>query len=314
MLPSYPKIFNLGHAAVKDIFSTPVIVEEKVDGSQFSFSLLKSGELIMQSKRARLIGGEGGKLFNGPMDTVLSLMNKMVPGWIYRGEAVASRRHNSLTYDRTPKGFIVIYDIDTAEQDYLSREDKKRHVEDVLGLECVPQLSIKTQFTKQTIDALLSTTSFLGGQLIEGFVIKPETYDLFGSDGKVLMAKVVSESFKEKNSAAFKKTTSKDIIADLAATVGTIPRFNKAIMTMEEDGVLSNEPKDIGELMKRVAEDIREEETEYLLEEIVKHLSPEKILRSVIRKACSPIPHWYKERLIDHQFEGEAENVGSVDD
>jgi hypothetical protein len=34
---SYPKIYNLGHKAVRDIFKEPVTAQEKVDGSQFSF-------------------------------------------------------------------------------------------------------------------------------------------------------------------------------------------------------------------------------------------------------------------------------------
>lgn len=34
---SYPKVWALGHRETKDIFVSDVIIEEKVDGSQFNF-------------------------------------------------------------------------------------------------------------------------------------------------------------------------------------------------------------------------------------------------------------------------------------
>ena len=34
---SYPSIYNLGHAAVANLLAVPHQVQEKVDGSQFSF-------------------------------------------------------------------------------------------------------------------------------------------------------------------------------------------------------------------------------------------------------------------------------------
>ena len=36
----YPKIYNLGNVALKNLLDGEVIVEEKVDGSQFSFQRL----------------------------------------------------------------------------------------------------------------------------------------------------------------------------------------------------------------------------------------------------------------------------------
>lgn len=34
---SYPKIWALGHSETQEIFKSPVIIEEKIDGSQFNF-------------------------------------------------------------------------------------------------------------------------------------------------------------------------------------------------------------------------------------------------------------------------------------
>lgn len=37
---SYPAVFNLGHKAIESLLTSgPVIVEEKIDGSQFSFGV-----------------------------------------------------------------------------------------------------------------------------------------------------------------------------------------------------------------------------------------------------------------------------------
>ena len=42
MIHSYPSIYALGHKAVADIFNEPVLVEEKVDGSQFGFGIYET--------------------------------------------------------------------------------------------------------------------------------------------------------------------------------------------------------------------------------------------------------------------------------
>ena len=44
-LLSYPKVYNLGHKAITDLLLDPIIVEEKVDGSQFSFGMI-DGQLL----------------------------------------------------------------------------------------------------------------------------------------------------------------------------------------------------------------------------------------------------------------------------
>ena len=48
---SYPSIFALGHRALAELFLDPVVVEEKVDGSQFSFGLFEeNGEHILRAR------------------------------------------------------------------------------------------------------------------------------------------------------------------------------------------------------------------------------------------------------------------------
>ena len=51
---SYPKVWALGHSAIKELLFDEVTVEEKVDGSQFSFGRF-NGEFKCRSKGAHII-------------------------------------------------------------------------------------------------------------------------------------------------------------------------------------------------------------------------------------------------------------------
>lgn len=54
---SYPSIFALGHRYLSELLLDPVLVEEKVDGSQLSFGVFEGEEgpfLKMKSKGAEL--------------------------------------------------------------------------------------------------------------------------------------------------------------------------------------------------------------------------------------------------------------------
>lgn len=49
MINSYPSIYSLGHRYISELFSGPVVIQEKIDGSQFSFGNL-NGKLFCRSK------------------------------------------------------------------------------------------------------------------------------------------------------------------------------------------------------------------------------------------------------------------------
>src|SRR5688572_241222 len=102
---SFPQVYNFGHRAIQDLLTGEVNVEEKVDGSQFSFgcfheydNLLPDGvewrgnprvELKIKSKGAMIYPDAPPGLFKGAVDTVKALFaeGKLTPGWTYRGEA-----------------------------------------------------------------------------------------------------------------------------------------------------------------------------------------------------------------------------------
>lgn len=52
MIHSYSSIYALGHKALEDLLKTPVLVEEKLDGSQFSFGVYinQEGERLLKCR------------------------------------------------------------------------------------------------------------------------------------------------------------------------------------------------------------------------------------------------------------------------
>lgn len=294
---SYPSIYNLGHKAVRDIFTGAVLVEEKIDGSQFSFGVL-DGELVCASKRKQLIIDYPDKLFTQAVETAKRLAPHLTPGWIYRAEYLQKPKHNALAYSRIPTQHVMIYDISCGYEDYLGPDEK--HGEAMrLGLECVPRLSpVAGEIVADTLRELLNLESALGNAKVEGVVIK--NYGIFGPDKKALMAKFVSEEFKEKHAAAWKITNPKagDIIFLLTSALRTEARWKKAIQHMREDGTLTDSPKDIGALLQEIKTDVEKECEEEIKEVLYKWALP-KILRGV----NAGFPEFYKQRLLDQQFE-----------
>ncbi len=296
---SYPKIWTLGHKLVADIFKNEVIVEEKIDGSQFSFGINESGELMCRSKGATI-----NMLAPEPMfDLGVAIAKQkaesgvLVKGWLYRGEYLKSKAHNTLCYDRTPKDNFIGFDICTGVETYLTAEEKQKEFERI-GFETVPVLYKGKVDSAQKIREFLDLTSVLGGQKIEGVVIKSAS--LFGIDGKPLMAKFVSEAFKEVHQGEWKEknSSSADFVEQLGQSVKTAQRWQKARMRLAELGKLENSPRDIPLLMAEVKKDIAEEETENLKDAFWKY-AKDRILRiSVIS-----LPEWYKEQLLKSQFE-----------
>ena len=112
---SYPKIWALGHRAVRELFDGDVFVEEKVDGSQFSFGVFND-ELRCRSKGADINTQAPEKMFAKAVETAQRLGPDLLEGATYRGEYLQKPKHNTLAYDRVPEGNIIIFDINTAEE------------------------------------------------------------------------------------------------------------------------------------------------------------------------------------------------------
>lgn len=293
---SYPSVYALGHSALEELLLDNVICEEKIDGSQFSFGRF-NGELKVRSKGVEMIADAPEKMFQKGVDFVKNL--DLVDGWTYRGEYLSKPKHNALAYDRVPNGNIILFDINTDQEKYLSYEEKRNEAER-LGMEIVPLLFEGKLNSANEIINFLEIISILGGQKIEGVVIK--NYQRFGRDKKVLMGKYVSEAFKEVHQKEWKENNpnQSDVILRLVEMYHVPARWDKAVLHLAESGLLENSPRDIGNLMKEVQSDIKKE-----CEEEIKKIIYKWAIDKVIRGSLAGLPEWYKEKLLANQFKGE---------
>uniref|UniRef100_A0A6H1ZC99 Putative RNA ligase n=1 Tax=viral metagenome TaxID=1070528 RepID=A0A6H1ZC99_9ZZZZ len=293
---SYPKIYNLGHRSIRDLLEDPVVVEEKIDGSQFSFGVFED-LLYVRSKGQEMLPDAPEKMFTKGVEAVRDRLPLLHEGWTYRGEYLQRPKHNALAYDRIPKGHIILFYINTAEEAYLSPEEKAAEAERI-GLDVVPCFHYGRIETPQELFGLLEHTSILGGQKVEGIVIK--NYHRFDPAGKAMMGKYVSEAFKEAHQKSWKEANPQnaDMLTRLVTSYRTPARWQKAVQHLREQGQLVDEPKDIGPLIHEIHRDLTDECSEEIAAILLKWMLP-----NVLRGCAGGFPEWYKAQLAERQFE-----------
>lgn len=291
---SYPNVMQIGHRMIADIFKDVVIVEEKVDGSQFSFGLI-GGELVCRSKGKQQLIDAPDKMFERAIAVIKHL--DLHPEWTYRGEYLDKPKHNTLAYSRVPKNHIILYDVNTGLEEYMPLEEKHMEAQR-LGLEFVPALfeGVVTDF--EMFKSFLDRESVLGGCQVEGVVIK--NYNLFTQEKKVAMGKYVSEAFKEKHEGDWKERNPnhKDVETILIEEYRTDARWAKAVQHLRENGQIEGSMKDIAFLIREVPADVLKECEEEIKEKLFAHFWP-KVSRGITRG----LPEWYKDELAKEAFE-----------
>jgi hypothetical protein len=295
-LNSYPKVYALGHKAIQGIFDDEVLIQEKIDGSQFSFGVYDN-EILCRSKNVAMDYLAPAGMFAEAVRTVVDLVDILTPNVTYRGEYLQKPKHNTLAYDRVPAGHIILFDIMEGLEDYWDWQQVQEEAQR-LGLESVPVLGYGEVNNVEDIRDMLDEVSILGGQKVEGIVVK--NYNKFGRDGKPMFGKYVSESFKEVHGGEWRKNNPppKDILDKLIDTYRTPARWQKAVQHMADDGILEGEPRDIGTLIKMVPQDIYEEDAEEIKEILFNYFWPK------IRKGVTAgLPEWYKNKLLEQAFE-----------
>lgn len=295
-VPSYTSPKALGHKLTEDINMDRRVVQEKLDGSQFSFMKTAEGELLMRSRGKQIILDKPEKMFNPVVEYVKSIADRLATGFVYRGEAVCKPKHNTLCYNRAAKGGFVLFDIEDYNLgpgnfvDHTSLGDWAT----ALGVDVAPVYRVLepgVEYTSGMFEEDFRRESVLGG-VIEGVVIK--NYSKFFPDGKLMAAKWVSDSFKEKHRTEWKKSNpgSKDIANNIITSLAVEARYQKAVQHLAEEGKLTDTPKDIGAIMKEVHEDVLREEKDYIKETLYKHFR-----KHIMRGITAPIPSWYKAKL-----------------
>lgn len=295
---SYPSTFALGHKALAELLLDPVLVEEKIDGSQFSFGVF-AGEFHARSKGATLNLIAPEKMFVRAIEVAQAL--PLRDGWTYRAEYLLKSKHNALAYDRVPSQNLILFDINTAHETYLPYDEKAAEAAR-LGLEVVPRIFEGMVTDLDQFRRWLDAVSCLGGQKVEGLVVK--NYARFGLDKKVLIGKFVSEAFKEIHAAEWKTANpgAADIVETIIRQYRTPARWAKAVQHLREAGTLEGSPRDIGLLFREVPDDIKTEAADAIRDALFAWAWPK-----VQRGATAGLAEWYKAELLREQFAREHE-------
>lgn len=295
----YPKINTIGKFRdAEKIKDGLVHLEEKIDGSQFR-TFVHNDELEHGSKSQSPPDGMFAKAVEN-INKILNGFKPDKPTMIY-SEFLKSPKHNTLAYDRVPNDNLIVFDVNI--DDVYLRPKEKKEFCNKLGLECVPLLAEidGSQINIDYLKTFFDTDSILGGQKIEGVVVKnySQFYTVEPYVGNPIFIKYVRDDFKELNTANWKKEKSKHAFIDsLSETLKSPARYQKARQHLLEQGKLSNHMRDIPLLMEELCKDILEEESVRLKEEVWDHFWRNEIKSKVVRE----IPLWYKEELAKEVF------------
>lgn len=296
VLHSYSKIYHLGHKELANLLKGSVVVEEKVDGSQFSFG--RRGDVVhFRSRGATIYPETADKLFKAAVEYVTSIKDKLNNDWTYRGEVLHAPRHNTLTYARTPRHNVVLFDIEKDLGQNFLEPLAKAYEANRLDLEVVPAFHIGALSDMESLKRITELESFLGGCKMEGVVVK--NYSQFGDDKKVLMGKWVREEFKEIHQGAWKgaNPSRNDVIELMVQIYRSEPRWEKAIQHLRDAGKLQHAPQDIGALIKEFQQDLVEECAAEIKEKLYEYALPK-----ILRGASAGLPEFYKKKLTESQF------------
>jgi hypothetical protein len=293
-------------------------IQEKVDGSQLSFRLdASNGEIIFKCKTS--VAGPKNSSFVKSMTMLKTLKELLNPKYIYHGEAVGKRRHNTLTYERTPKYYFALYDIQDENNNYLGIV--AMHTEAArVGLECVGLLydnaptreqKDPVKYARGLIDLIADgkIESCLGGP-VEGVVIKhPNYYNSRKKAHSATKVKMVTASFKEFNHNKKPKKTDQtplEYLGYLGSMFNNEARFTKALYRLRDTEKLTDDKKANFELLEQELDaDFEKEYTKLVSAYLWAEFGP-----IISKKARSGFTKWY---LKDREFKEPEEKTEKVE-
>ena len=295
----FSKIFAVGSKYIPRLFDDEVEITEKIDGSQFRFGVNSDGKVVMASKNNDITNGNIPKMFSKAADYVYRyshVIEQFDNDTYFYGEYLEKPKHNVLNYERVPKNNIMLYGVKIGDK-YVSSYDEIKEYADKLDLEVVPIIYTGKIENPEQIEELLDRDSVLGGEKIEGIVIKNyNAIEFFGNMPHPSFAKYVSEKFKERHNT--KDYSGKNKLEMFLSSFRTEARWRKAVQHLKENGELENEPRDIGKLFKEVHLDIVEEEEKNIKEELYN-----LFIKEIKRRATRGLPEWYKKLLLEKSFD-----------
>lgn len=289
---------------------TYFVVEEKVDGSQIRGMVTRGGEIIVGSKNVDFTPGrvvpKGFAKGVEQMQRVLSMLKQDGLEVMLFGEYLEKPLHNTLQYDRVPAGNIYLFDA-KVEGRWLGAEEIDVLAE-ALGVEPVNVLARYNALPDfEALKQYLGNTSVLGGQKVEGVVLKNRgvLIDQYGKPA-FYAVKLVRKEFKELNSEVW-KTQRRDGIHSIneliAASLDALNIkniWNKAIQHIRDDGKAQHSMRDMQVLSEYIDADI---DLEYRLpiEEFMFTFLRGQIKRYIMKG----LPGYYKQVLYEMQQNGD---------
>ena len=292
--------------SLPDLSGQTVEIEEKIDGSFFEFWKKEDGTLGCASKGQKLSPDAGvPDLFRPSVIAAEAALSEMATGWIYRGEAMKDRRHNTLVYERVARGNIVMFDLISGGT-YCTNKFVSTVARD-FKLEPVPLLGTIV-LSEGTIDdhlkelqkigeALIATQQSCLGGPIEGVVFKLKSLEWvspYHPYPHPVYFKLVSPKFKEAHKDNPDYMPRATALENLIESLTTEARWTKAVQHMAEEGRLTNTLQDIGPLMGEISRDVFAEEEGHIKDVLYK-AAKKDIGRGVTRGAVE----WYKARLLE---------------
>ena len=282
----YTKIKALGTEETDEIFDGLCVVQEKIDGGNFSF-FVEDNELIVASRNMVMTGKidyKGWKAIPVVTEAFEKCLKLFNPSYLYIGESL---QKHTISYDSIP-GFVG-YDIwneDT--ESFLNWKDSKKEFES-LGLEFIHVHFERngSEITTEELEKCIKHSLYKEGDA-EGIVIK--NYSKLNKYSNPLFAKIVTDDFKEKNRAVFKGTNQPpkedNSTILIASTYSTEARIEKTIHKLVDEGHKLDMSM-IPVLFNTVAEDIFEENAVEIYHTFDK--IDFKHLRGIVAKKCIPV-------------------------
>jgi hypothetical protein len=293
-VPPYNHIFTLGARGTENILDDYVYVQEKVDGSQFRWGVTEEGTLVFASKSVPINPDCPPGMFKEAVEHIVRRFAEVgcVEGVFFYGEVLQRPRHNVLKYNAVPTNHIVMFDVYNQWSGKYEPEALPYWSEE-WQVDGIPLLAEGSDVTVEDLHRLLDAESYLGGQKIEGVVIKNYNRKVFMNNAMhYLYAKLVRQEFKE-HMQGKREATTKETIESLVAGYRTEARWQKAVIHLREQGLLLHDPKDIGPLIKEVLNDI-DSEKEDITDFVMK-----RVMSMIHKEATKGLPEWYKRQLME---------------
>lgn len=297
--PHYDKVLSLGAPYTHNALVGKVIIQEKVDGSQFRWGWDNEGAFHIGSKGQELHSADQAPMFMHGFTYLMGKKDKIEGRprnmWFF-GEYLAKPKHNVLHYCRVPNNNIVLFDAYTVLDEggicWLTREELGVWAKD-WDVDLIPELF--RGIVTGGIDVLKKfaheTVSYLGGTNVEGLVIKNYA-QLIDIHGRVrhLTTKFVRDEFREKHHRINRPR--RETIDEFIKGFHSEARWNKAIQRLREESKLENDVKDIGPIIKSIHQDIDEEESDFIKEWLFN-----RFIKEIRTVSVRGFPDWYKDKL-----------------